>query len=164
MRILLDSNILIRWLEFGDPLQPLVDRAVDSLIRSGAVLCYTSQNLGEFWNVLTRPLDRNGFGLTPPEADRRARMIESQIPMLPDDPAVPLVWRRLLVAHAISGAQVHDARIAAAMSVHGVKRILTLNARDFARFPSIEAIHPEQVSRTATGSTRISRKPPVATP
>jgi len=146
MRKLLDSNILIRWLESGDPLQPLVDRAVDSLIRSGVLPCYTSQNLGEFWNVLTRPLDRNGFGLTPLEADRRTRMIENQIPILPDDPAVHLVWRRLLVDHGISGVQVHDARIAAAMQVHGVKRILTLNTRDFARFPFIEAIHPEQVA------------------
>ena len=145
MCILLDSNILIRWLESKDPLQPLVDRAVDSLIRTGALPCYTSQNLGEFWNVLTRPLDRNGFGLTPPEADRRTRMIENQIPMLPDDPAVHLIWRRLLVSHRVSGVQVHDARIAAAMHVHGVKRIFTLNTRDFARFPSIEAIHPEQV-------------------
>jgi hypothetical protein len=32
------------------------------------------------------------------------------------------------------------------MHVHGVKRILTLNTRDFTRFPSIEAIHPEQVA------------------
>ena len=142
MRILLDSNILIRWLESSGPFQPLVDHAVDSLIRTGALPCYASQNLGEFWNVLTRPLDRNGFGLAPAEADRRARIIEDQIPMLPDDPAVHLVWRKLLVAHAISGVQVHDARIAAAMHVHGVKRILTFNTKDFARFEDIEAIHP----------------------
>jgi predicted nucleic acid-binding protein len=146
MRILLDSNILIRWLESGDSLQPLVDRAVDSLIRSGAFPCYTSQNLGEFWNVLTRPLDRNGFGLTPLEADRRTRMIENQIPILPDDPRVHLVWRGLLVSHAISGVQVHDARLVAAMHVHGVKRILTFDTRDFARFTDIEAIHPADFS------------------
>jgi predicted nucleic acid-binding protein len=145
MRILLDSNILIRWLESSGPFQPLVDHAVDSLIRTGALPCYTSQNLGEFWNVLTRPLDRNGFGLTPAEADRRARIIEDQIPMLPDDPAVHLVWRKLLVAHAISGVQVHDARIAAAMHVHGVKRILTFNTKDFARYDEIEAVHPLQM-------------------
>ena len=146
MKILLDSNVLLRWNIRTAPQSQLVIRAVDLLLASGALPCYTSQNLGEFWNVLTRPLDRNGFGLTPQEADRRARMIENKIPILPDDPAVHLVWRRLLVAHAISGVQVHDARIAAAMNVHGVKRILTLNTRDFARFPSIEAIHPEQVT------------------
>ena len=146
MNILLDSNVLLRWNIRTTPQSQLVIRAVDFLLASGALPCYTSQNLGEFWNVLTRPLDRNGFGLTPQEADRRARMIENKIPILPDDPAAHPVWRRLLVAHAISGVQVHDARIAAAMNVHGVKRILTLNTRDFARFPSIEAIHPEQVT------------------
>ncbi|MGB8262091.1 MAG: PIN domain-containing protein [Terracidiphilus sp.] len=146
MQILLDSNILLRWLESGDPWQPIVDRAVDSLILAGDIPCYTSQNLGEFWNVLTRPLDRNGFGLTPREADRRARIIESQIQMLPDGPAAHAIWRRLLVDHGVSGAQVHDARLAASMLVHGVGRILTFNARDFARFP-IEAIHPAQLAK-----------------
>ena len=145
MKILPDSNVLLRWNIRTAPQSQLVIRAVDLLLASGAFPCYTSQNLGEFWNVLTRPLDRNGFGLSPPEADRRARMIEDQIPMLPDTPEVHIVWRRLLVAHSISGVQVHDARIAASMLVHGVKRILTLNTRDFARFPLIEAIHPEQV-------------------
>ena len=145
MMVLLDSNVLLRWNIRTAPQSQLVIRAVDHLLASGDLPCYTSQNLGEFWNVLTRPLDRNGFGLTPIEADGRARVIESQIPMLPDDPAVHLVWRRLLVDHAISGVQVHDARIAAAMQVNGVRRILTLNTRDFARFPWIDAIHPEQV-------------------
>jgi predicted nucleic acid-binding protein len=41
--------------------------------------------------------------------------------------------------------QVHDARLAAAMRVPRVKRILTFNDRDFARFTDIEAIHPRAV-------------------
>jgi len=145
MNILLDSNVLLRWNIRTAPQSQLVIRAVDSLISKGSLPCYTSQSLGEFWNVLTRPLDRNGFGLTPQEADLRARIIENQIPVLPDDPAVHLVWRRLLIDHIISGVQVHDARIAAAMHVHGVKRILTFNTRDFTRFPFVEAIHPEEL-------------------
>jgi predicted nucleic acid-binding protein len=147
MKVLLDSNVLLRWNIRTAPQSQLVIRAVDLLLASGTLPCYTSQNLGEFWNVLTRPLDRNGFGLTPAEADGRARVIEDQIPILPDDPRVHLVWRRLLVAHAISGVQVHDARIAAAMHVHGVKHILTFNTRDFARFTDIEAVHRADFSR-----------------
>ena len=61
--------------------------------------------------------------------------------MLPDSLAVHEEWRRLLVTHGVSGVQVHDARLAAAMRVHGVKRILTFNDRDFTRFTHIEAIH-----------------------
>ena len=29
-------------------------------LQRGAVFCYTSQNVAEFWNTCTRPLDRNG--------------------------------------------------------------------------------------------------------
>jgi predicted nucleic acid-binding protein len=31
------------------------------------------------------------------------------------------------------------------MRVHGVKRILTFNTRDFARFTDIEAVHPAEL-------------------
>jgi predicted nucleic acid-binding protein len=110
------------------------------------VLCYTSQNVAEFWNTCTRPLDRNGYGLTPVEADRRARLFEDNLQLLPDSLAVHQEWRRLLVIHNVSGAQVHDARLLASMRVHGVKRILTFNEKDFARYTDIEAVHPRSIS------------------
>jgi predicted nucleic acid-binding protein len=89
---------------------------------------------------------RNGYGLSPLEADIRASAIETHFELLPDTPAIHVQWRRLLVDHSVSGAQVHDARLAAAMLVHGVRKILTFNARDFERYSGIEAIHPAQVS------------------
>jgi len=147
MLVLFDSNILLRWQEPNDPDQILVTAAVDHLLLSGAVPSYTSQNLDELWNVLTRPVNRNGYGLTPAQADRRARAIESRISLLPDTLDVHTEWRRLLVDYRISGVQVHDARLVAAMHIHGVKRILTFNTKDFARFTDIEAIHPLNLSR-----------------
>jgi predicted nucleic acid-binding protein len=146
MQVLLDSNILLRWLEPDNPDQIIVEAAVDQLLLSNADLCYTSQNLGEFWNVLTRPADRNGYGLSPDAANRRAIAVESRLRLLPDSLAVHNEWRRLLVDYRVSGVQVHDARLVAAMHVHGVKRILTFNAKDFARFDEIEAVHPIDLS------------------
>ena len=142
MKVLLDSNVLLRWNIRTAPQSRLVIRALDLLLASGGLPCYTSQNLGELWNVLTRPIDRNGFGLTPAQADRRACAIESRIKLLPDTPDVHTEWRRLLVDYRVSGIQVHDARLVASMHVHGVKRILTFKTRDFARFTDVEAIHP----------------------
>jgi hypothetical protein len=55
--------------------------------------------------------------------------------------------RRLLVNYGVSGVQVHDAHLVAAMLVHGVKTILTFNTKDFARFAGIEAVHPEKIAR-----------------
>ena len=97
------------------------------------------------WNALTRPITRNGFGLTSLEADRQARQIESTFLLLPDNPAVHEEWRKMLVDLEISGVQVHDARLVAAMRVHGLKRILTLNDRDFRRFFDIKAVLPQDL-------------------
>jgi predicted nucleic acid-binding protein len=112
-----------------------------------AIICYTSQTLGEFWNVLTRPANRNGYGLTPTEADLRARVIELRFRLLPDSIAVHDEWRRLLVSHSISGTQVHDARLVASMLVHRIQNVLTFNIRDFGRFTGIQAVHPSRFAK-----------------
>ena len=44
----------------------------------GEMLCLVSQNLVEFRNVCTRPISKNGFGLTPPKTDERAMLLESR--------------------------------------------------------------------------------------
>ena len=146
MQVLLDSNILIRWLEPDNPDQIVVKAAMDRLMLSNADLCYTSQNLGEFWNTMTRPANRNGYGLSPEEADIRAKDVEALFDLLSDSLAVHQEWRRLLVDYRVSGVQVHDARLVAAMHVHGVRRILTFNTKDFTRFDGIEAVHPLQLA------------------
>ena len=143
---LIDSNVLIRWVQTSDPGFPAADAALERLTLSNADLCYTSQNLGEFWNALTRPADRNGYGLSPEEANRSAISIESRLRLLPESVAIHNEWRRLLVDYGVSGVQVHDARLVAVMRIHGVKRILTFNTKDFARFNVIEAVHPLQMA------------------
>jgi hypothetical protein len=40
------------------------------------MLHYTHQNIAELWNVMTRPLGRNGLGLTVIEAETEVRAIE----------------------------------------------------------------------------------------
>ena len=143
--LLVDTNILIRSVQTLDPSYPAITTALERLVRSRVGLFYTSQNLGEMWNALTRPITRNGFGLTSLEADRQARQIESTFLLLPDNPAVHEEWRKMLVDLEISGVQVHDARLVAAMRVHGLKRILTLNDRDFRRFFDIKAVLPQDL-------------------
>jgi predicted nucleic acid-binding protein len=62
--------------------------------------------------------------------------------VLPDSPEAFREWRRLIAAHEVRGANVHDARLAAVMQAHGVKQILTFNAADFKRFTQIVPVHP----------------------
>jgi predicted nucleic acid-binding protein len=142
---LVDSNILLRWVKPDHSDYPVIVSATDAILRQDGVLCYTSQNVAEFWNACTRPIDRNGYGLSSKETDRKAKYFEERLRLLPDSPAVHEVWRRLLITHGVLGVQVHDAHLVAAMHVHGVKRVLTFNAKDFVRYAEIEAVHPRTV-------------------
>ncbi len=145
MPYLVDSNVLLRWVKPDHSDYPAIVSATDAILRHDGVLCYTSQNVAEFWNACTRPVDRNGYGLSPQDTDRRARFFEERLRLLPDSLAIHEEWRKLLVTQNVSGVQVHDARLVAAMRVHGVKRILTFNHKDFARYTDIEAVHPGTV-------------------
>lgn len=142
---LVDTNILLRITRRSDPQHEMVDTALARLAGQGATLYYTHQNIGELWNAMTRPVDRNGLGLTVAEAEREVRAIESGMSLLPDNEAVYREWRRIVGHYRIAGVQVHDARLAAAMYVHGVRHILTLNVQDFSRFDGLNAVHPDAV-------------------
>jgi predicted nucleic acid-binding protein len=146
---LLDSNILLRISKSDDPQHAAISHALHTLVGQGVRLCYTSQTLGEFWNASTRPLDKNGFGLSVAETDRLARVIEQNFEFLPDSREVHERWRSLLVAHNVQGVQVHDTRLAASMYVHGVGRLLTINVRDFRRFADLHVVHPAEFSEKA---------------
>jgi predicted nucleic acid-binding protein len=146
MLVLADSNVLLRLFHQSDPLHSVVRSAIHTLRARGDRLCYTSQVLGEFWNVCTRPVTaRGGFGLTVAETDRRVRRLERRFTLLPDTPLVHQQWHGLLLSHSVTGVQVHDTRLVAAMTVYGLTQLLTFNVGDFGRYFGITALHPQEV-------------------
>lgn len=142
---LVDTNILLRIARRSDPQHKTVDAALARLAEQGTVLHYTFQNIAELWNVMTRPVPNNGLGLSAAETDREVRAIEAGMVLLVDSALVYQEWRRIVTKHNVSGVRVHDARLAAAMYVHGVSHILTLNVTDFSRFDGLTALHPDSV-------------------
>jgi predicted nucleic acid-binding protein len=147
---LADTNILLRFVDRSHPLYPSIRAAIRKLRQDGHALRVTSQNCVEFWNVATRPVGKNGFGLTPSDAHRLLQLIERLFPVLPDRSDVYQEWRRLVVAFGVSGVQVHDARLVASMKVNAISHILTLNAADFIRYSAegIVAVEPRTVGGT----------------
>ena len=140
-----DTNILLRMTRRADPEYRLVAIALAQLTSQGTTLHYTHQNIAELWNVMTRPMARNGLGLTIHEAESEVLAIERGMTLLPDSEAVYHEWREIILRYRVSGVQVHDARLAAAMYVHGVRHILTLNLADFSRFEGLTPPHPNQL-------------------
>jgi predicted nucleic acid-binding protein len=141
---LVDTNVLLRLADHTHPLHPSIRAAMRKLKRDGHRLQITPQNCIEFWNVATRPGNRNGFGLSPNSAHQMLRLVERLFPLLPDMPLIYTEWRRLVLAFNVSGVQVHDARLVAAMKAHSATHILTLNTTDFVRYGSegIVAVDP----------------------
>ena len=140
MDYVVDTNVLLASTQ-GDP---EVGRAIEMLVAKEIRLCVLTQNSIELWNVCTRPLSANGFGL--PTNDASERDVEFLFHRLPESDAVYDARRNLVRRHAVSGKQVHDARIAAAIGVQGIDTILTYNGRDFTRYPGISGIHPAEVT------------------
>jgi len=144
---LVDTNVLVRCIDQAHPMHQDAIDALRALLSSSQTLCFTPQNIIEFWNVCTRPIDRNGLGLSPDEAEVASSRLEAFLTLLPDNPSIYPEWRRLVVRHGVSGVQVHDARLVAAMNVYNVKSILTYNGRDFARYRNIRCVHPLDLVR-----------------
>jgi len=112
-----------------------------ALSARGDELVIVPQIAGEFWNVATRPVANNGLGLNPSEIEIELGLLEAEMTMLRDLPTIYDEWRRIVGTHAVRGVQVHDARLVAAMHVHGIDAVLTFNGRDFLRY-EIEVLDP----------------------
>jgi predicted nucleic acid-binding protein len=142
MNVLLDTNIPGRMAEPGHALHHLAVDAVAALISRGDSPCLVPQVLYEFWVVATRPLASNGLGLSSVEADAEISRLETLYPLLQDSPAIYPEWKRLAATHRVLGKNAHDARLVAAMTVHGITHILTFDPGHFSRFPGIVALDP----------------------
>ena len=143
MAVLVDTNILLRLLQPQHPHVQLAEQAVERLRRRNEALNVATQNLIEFWAVVTRPVHENGLGFTTSQAIAEIRAIERFFSLLPEVP-LQKEWERLVATHNVSGKNTHDARLVAAMFVHGVSTILTFNVQDFVRYP-ISVLNPHDV-------------------
>lgn len=137
--------IILRRLHRAHPQHRQARDAITRFSKEGNRVCVTSQNLIELWTVSTRPVENNGLGLTPAQAERVVARVENSVFRLPDSDDVYPEWRRLVVTHGVSGKKAHDARLVAAMTVSGITHILTFNTDDFARYASIKVLHPAKL-------------------
>lgn len=147
MRVLVDTGILLRAFDRSDvERHRRIVRALRKLWSDNDELVTTAQNIAEFWNVSTRPVQaRGGYGLPVAIVEQRVRVIERMGAILPFSRTAYLEWRRLLTLLQITGVAVHDARIVATMQESRITHIITLNDADFHRYPGITVLTPETV-------------------
>jgi len=141
MSVLIDTNVLLRRTQPDHEYHLAAVESVARLLAENEPVCFTLQNIAEFWSVATRPVANNGLGFSPTETLAEVHKIERFLTMLPDSPLAYEEWKRLVLQHGITGVRVHDARLVAVMNVHRVRRILTFDRDDFTVY-GVEVIHP----------------------
>jgi len=140
MRVLLDTNIIVANANRDDVHHPRVAAGLRRLVAEGAELCIAAQNIFELWVVATRPVTANGLGLSPPEARQKIDGVLAACTLPPDPAGLLPRWLDVCEQYRVCGRQAHDARLAAWMQLLGMKKVVTLNPGDFARYPDIECI------------------------
>lgn len=96
MRILLDTNVLLRSVEPGHPQHLASSNAIDRLRRSGHDLCIAPQVLYEFWSVATRPIEVNGLGMNAAEAYSEVISMQRLFRLLRDERTIYAIWQQLV--------------------------------------------------------------------
>jgi predicted nucleic acid-binding protein len=156
MKVLLDTNILLRLSEKAHPHNLPAIESLKVLKSSGHAFCIGSQTIAEFMAVATRSLQDRGLGMTPSLADNELSKVITTIDVLYDSASTLAELRKLIVAHGVTGKSVHDTRLVAAMNVNGVKDILTFNGQDFLRFNMVNVLNPSMVAKPPSASAQAN--------
>lgn len=141
MRVLVDTNILLRLVAKDDPQHELVSDFIDSRLAIDELIL-APQCLFELWTVLTRPVDVNGLGLTVVQASESIEALSKVIALYPDPDDLVEVWLHICRRYDVKGKSAHDARLVAFASSHQLEAIVTLNPQDFARYKDLQVICP----------------------
>ena len=147
MAHLTDSNLLLRSMQPGTPMFAQANHAVTPLLAQGEEMHLVPQCLIEFWGVATRPVPVGGLDLPPAIVQQEVARLKQLFSLLPDTSGIFPVWEQIVASFGVRGKQVHDARIVAAMQVHGISHILTFNTKDFLRYQTlgIAVVHPASI-------------------
>ena len=169
MAYLIDTSVLGRLANTSDAQYLTATRAVGALHSHGEMLRVAPQNLIEFRNVATRPVEANGLGLSASDAEAKIDSFESMFSLLEETADVFPAWKSLAHSAMAIGKQVHDVRIVAICQVSGIEHIFTFNTRHMTRFaalvPGLTVVDPRSAGRpgtldghpSAAGPTRPSR-------
>ncbi len=149
MSYLVDTPLLMRIANRADTQYAVAETALETLRQQSETLHIAPQNLIEFRNGATRPIEARGLGLPPSIAEAQAEVFERKFVLLPETPDIYPAWKALVQSGGIIGKQVHDARLVAICQVYGIMHILTFNVRHFARLaafvPGVTVVNPHNI-------------------
>lgn len=141
--LFVDTNILVYATEVASPWHQAAIEALNTFRRQGVELVISPQIINEYLAATTRHGPGSaGPSLTLAEITANVETFLQEFTLVPEDARVVTSLAGLVQAFAVGGKQVHDANIVATMQAHGIRRLLTHNTADFARFAGLITVVP----------------------
>jgi predicted nucleic acid-binding protein len=144
--VILDANVVLRFIDSTAGQHAQAVAAFDFLRQQGYLLQIVPQTLYEFWVVATRAVAANGLGFSPAKTARAINDLLTTFPLRGDLPTMFAIWLALVEKYHCSGKSAHDARYVAALQAHGLSHLLTFNVSDFTRYTGLTIIDPTSLS------------------
>lgn len=147
-KVFCDTNIILRAYHSVFPQYALVSATFDRLIESDTELWISRQVIREYLVQLThaRTFD------TPFTGEKAVQQVYHVLQTCHVADETHITTQNLLQLikeYPVSGKQIHDANIVAAMLTNGIYTLLTLNAADFNRYrDKINVVAPGQNKNT----------------
>ena len=140
---LIDANVLVYAFNFDVPQYSPSRALLEAALRPDVRLYVTSQILCEFYSVITTPKRVDNVW----SSGEAVQVIEHllalpglQVLATPAQAVTGLL--SLLQRHPVTGSNIFDLQIIAAMQANNIQRIYTFNARDFKVFPELTVVTP----------------------
>ncbi|PIV36377.1 MAG: VapC toxin family PIN domain ribonuclease [Lysobacterales bacterium CG02_land_8_20_14_3_00_62_12] len=139
--IALDTNLLVYAHQYDSPWRDQAVAAIRPIVEGREAWALPWPCVHEFFGVVTH--NRFKVPSTPSEALGMiaALLASPSVQVIGESPGHFELLASLILKAGISGAMVHDARIAAICLSHGVRELWTMD-RDFSRFPRLKVHNP----------------------
>lgn len=138
---IVDTNVLIYALDTIAPQHAAARALLEAARAEAATLYVTSQILCEFYSVMTNPRrvarPRSAAEAMTVVSDLLTFLHVLPVPAAAIDRLLDLLRRR-----PVTGSDVFDLHIIAAMQANGIGRIYTFNVADFDGFPELSVVTP----------------------
>jgi toxin-antitoxin system PIN domain toxin len=140
--IAIDTNILVYAHREDSEWHETAARAIARLAEGAAEWAIPWPCLHEYLAIVTHPR----IFRTPTPVELAFGQIDAWLEsptlvVLSENDAYPATLREVVVSSRVTGARVHDARVAALCASHGVGELWTAD-RDFSLFPAVKARNP----------------------
>lgn len=137
-----DTNILVYAHRAEMPFHPAAERCIRELAEGPAAWAIPWPCLHEFLAIATNPrLFRTPSPMPAAMAQVDAWIESPSLVLLGETPGHWAVLKQTVQAAKVTGAMIHDARIAAICRQHGVSLLLSAD-RDFTRFAGLKTTNP----------------------